>query len=666
MNIDIRYIPPEENEWTVTRAISAIVHSDAFATSEEERKVNFKVSLNANKVSWVGHDGTGTLTVPTNQLGKKFLDHVKENPIKLSKKRLKFYRSFNGPPRHVVATLGKTPFVNPDIEEKHVKTMAALEDSFRMEKLQFGTFFREGYPGGNRSFSVEWEKDYTQQSRADLHFEYDHKLIRIKVLSCYSHLLDPVSDTLVQLGDPQTEDIGYTVAINFASIRKIAVGYDFAKPCKCTLITPIEPNLLMNPDACFDILTPPVMEQLELHRTLTGDKAIDNEKYKWRVGSLNPRHNAVAAYATQVRVVFHSDPQVDKIDEFVEYCMVAGLSESLIARFRSSSIEVKPMAFFNPDRIERLHRKLAGLPFAVAFQMEALLRNGLLHTGLVEELLPHIQKLCEDYPEDKPILKEKQGLFVSELLRKYNQDLQTKITSPEHPLKRFEKVQAAFEYSSGDMASGNFRCGHVTFTPTRVLLEGPYATQSNRIIREYDAFCDHFLRVDFRDEDRLQYRWDRSVDGTQFLKDRVGGILKGGFDLAGRNFEFLAYSTSALREHAVWFISPFKFTLPTGQTVLVDGEYIRHNIGDFHGSDLLRHPSKYAARLAQAFTATNPSVYLSRHEWEEVPDLGKDPYLFTDGVGTISYLQACRIYSAMNPDKVIGSDTLIPSAVSID
>ncbi|EEB88369.1 hypothetical protein MPER_13830, partial [Moniliophthora perniciosa FA553] len=39
-----------------------------------------------------------------------------------------------------------------------------------------------------------------------LKFEYGHKLIRI------------------MLGNPMTEEIGYSIAINFASIQKIGVG----------------------------------------------------------------------------------------------------------------------------------------------------------------------------------------------------------------------------------------------------------------------------------------------------------------------------------------------------------------------------------------------------------------------------------------------------------
>jgi hypothetical protein len=70
----------------------------------------------------------------------------------------------------------------------------------------------------------------------------------------------------------------------------------------------------------------------------------------------------------------------------------------------------------------------------------------------------------------------------------------------------------------------------------------------------------------------------------------------------------------------------------------VTAEKIRSSLGDF--SKLLRTPSKYAARIAQAFTATDRSVEILLGEWEEQPELG--PH--TDGVGTISPELASKIW----------------------
>lgn len=133
------------------------------------------------------------------------------------------------------------------------------------------------------------------------------------------------------------------------------------------------------------------------------------------------------------------------------------------------------------------------------------------------------------------------------------------------------------------------------------------------------------------------------VDGTTLLTERVGGILKHGFELGGRQYEFLAYSSSALREHAVWFMNPFEH--PTQGFVCA--QRIRDSLGDF--TNVIKQPSKYAARLAQAFTATDPSVSISRDQWEEMEDLEseQEDYLFTDGVGTISQELGDMIWEAL-------------------
>ena len=257
-----------------------------------------------------------------------------------------------------------------------------------------------------------------------------------------------------------------------------------------------------------------------------------------------------------------------------------------------------------------------------AFQIEAYLRCGLLNT---RDLLVTLQKPIEE-------AIQYYGAESSEFLRFFNVALKERTTKtdkdPKECLERVREAHASIKPLR--LAPGHISCHHVIITPSRILLEGPYTTQSNRVIRSYidhdPTLAERFIRVEFRDEDRLAYRWDGDVDGTWFLQQRVGGILRHGFELGGRAFEYLAYSTSALRGHSVWFVSPFRDPIEG----YVTAEHIRSSLGDF--SKLLRTPSKYAARIAQAFTATDQSVKIRRDQWEEQPDLG--PH--TDGVGTIS------------------------------
>lgn len=188
MNIGFKFAPTEYTEWDLTRTISKILHEseDFVPRTEDERLINFQVKLNPSLAGGIRSDGTGTLTVPTEKIGSKFLQHVYNNPVKIDKKKLKFFKD-GSPPKGLALTLEKTPYIDPDLEEEHQKKLRALETRFRVDIVQFGVFYRPTYPSRNderpcpRAFSIEWERNYSRESSGWLTFEYDHKLIRITV-----------------------------------------------------------------------------------------------------------------------------------------------------------------------------------------------------------------------------------------------------------------------------------------------------------------------------------------------------------------------------------------------------------------------------------------------------------------------------------------------------
>ena len=105
-------------------------------------------------------------------------------------------------------------------------------------------------------------------------------------------------------------------------------------------------------------------------------------------------------------------------------------------------------------------------------------------------------------------------------------------------------------------------------------------------------------------------------------------------------------------------MQPFKHP----QLGFLDAAAIRARLGDFSG--VINQPSKYAARMAQSFTATEASVTLTNDQWEEVKDLGTKPYEFTDGVGTISLQLADMIWEALCAGRKDGYKRNVkPSAV---
>ncbi|TRM55345.1 RNA dependent RNA polymerase-domain-containing protein [Schizophyllum amplum] len=603
MDIQIKGLPPFLNDYDVTKLIAQVLHSEAFVPTADEsddeelpshspidKRINFKVKLNRSLAGSVRNDGTGILTVPSDKIGKRFLSYVKGQPIKVEKRKINFWKRAPAPP-HIASLLGRTPFVDPEIEETHERIVESLNVGLRVDRVQFGVLFRTRYDKPvSREFSAEWSKEFTTRGVAWLRFEYDHKLIRIT------------------LGDSTTEMLGSSIALNFINIQRMALGYQG------------------KPHVVFELLTPPVLERIQFHR-----HPDDDRKSKLRIGYLDEAHQLVSPYAWQLRIELTDKDFMDLGNVFCDLCKKAGI-DNLLLRMVSRGpgnrpvwhkIEASGHKFFERRRIERLCREFAKFPWPVAFQLEALLRNGLITTGEIESSLPGISELCDTYPEHE-------CSRVGDILRKFNIEL-GKRPATESPASCFSRVMRDFQFPELRITPGHFLCCHIIFTPTRTVLEGPYPVQSNRIIRRYPGYEHHFIRVEFRDEDRLSYRWDRTVDGSHFVRDRVGGILANGFELGGRSFQFLAYSTSALREHSVWFLNEF-YHYEAEYPGWVTAQDIRDSIGHFPASSkLLKQPSKYAARLAQAFTATEPSVKIMQHEWEEMPDIGKDPYLFTDG-----------------------------------
>lgn len=398
-------------------------------------------------------------------------------------------------------------------------------------------------------------------------------------------------------------------------------------------------------DVAFGLYSPALFQSEDINR----DPGV--KKYRERLSSINPAHARVAPYAHQLICYFHEDEGIEK---FREVCQIAGMPTPA----KIVGLEIQSRNLFTQTKLDRLSHLLRRTDWKIAFQLEILLRNGLLNVDDVIQI--HVEKLAilrkrfADSPDP--------DYSVSQALRKLVEKLQARRTETVAECVRIcldNPAKTTFDPFSARMPSpGNFLCYHVTFTPTRMILEGPYVTQSNRVIRKFPGFEHNFIRVDFRDEDRLQFRWERDVNGLSILEERVGQTLKNGFHLAGRHLEFLAYSSSALREHAVWFMLPFE----DSEGRIIRAQSIRDSLGDFSRDD--KKPAKMAARMAQAFTATNPGVRILRKEWEEMPDLGTDPHLHTDGVGTISKALAAKLWEVLcleNPSRARNNE---PSAVS--
>ncbi|CAJ0579302.1 unnamed protein product, partial [Mesorhabditis spiculigera] len=184
-----------------------------------------------------------------------------------------------------------------------------------------------------------------------------------------------------------------------------------------------------------------------------------------------------------------------------------------------------------------------------------------------------------------------------------------------------------------ELEAGYVRCRKLIVTPTRLLPLPAETLMGCRVLRSEDSQM--ALRIAFREDDGT--RMFRGQTSEYLMKQRVKDTLIRGIKLCGRDYQWLGSSNSQYREHGAFFVAS------DGRDVLE----IRKKFGDFTS---IESDQKAMSRFGQCFTQSK-GVEISIQEWdyETVPDYigGNDsnnaPYIFSDGVGTISMAVVSRI-----------------------
>ncbi|KAI3778791.1 hypothetical protein L2E82_08176 [Cichorium intybus] len=209
-----------------------------------------------------------------------------------------------------------------------------------------------------------------------------------------------------------------------------------------------------------------------------------------------------------------------------------------------------------------------------------------------------------------------------------------------------------------DSDSGLVYVRRVQVTPSKVYFCGPEVNVSNRVLRHYSEYIDNFIRVSFLDEELEKlYSTDLSPRASNLTGEnrtgiykRILSVLKNGIIIGNKKFEFLAFSSSQLRDNSAWMFAS------TGR---IDAADIREWMGDFSS---IKNVAKYAARLGQSFGSSKESLSVARHEVLKIPDVeivrNGVKYTFSDGIGKISAEFAKRVSVKCGYD-------FIPSAFQI-
>ncbi|KAF8446342.1 RNA dependent RNA polymerase-domain-containing protein [Boletus edulis BED1] len=312
---------------------------------------------------------------------------------------------------------------------------------------------------------------------------------------------------------------------------------------------------------------------------------------------------------------------------------------------------------------------LSDLPFELAFELEKAITNWTLSYVDVWSLRDSLDHLCEAHGDAAaPIFRRFISLLEDKGENRQPQSRRRGRRNRAAPTTLEGRLRHATDLYLEEQQRPRGRLApalpspavsysyHMILTPTRYILEGPVADQSNSVLRRF-GHHECFLRVSFQDENRSKLRRDLETSITELLVKRYRPVLLNGRKVAGRLYQMLGYSMSGLKEHSLWFVTPFL----DDQGRLLDAKTIRDSLGDF--SRLLYQPARLGARWSQAFSATDPSISLEPHEIVLIDDI-KSPSnkVMTDGCSSISTELARAIWRANQRTKNRPARGRAPSA----
>lgn len=395
------------------------------------------------------------------------------------------------------------------------------------------------------------------------------------------------------------------------------------------------PELIM----ILQLWSPPLIS----YRTAQGDDVyctthspLPDDDDPWiRKTDFTPRRSIGRCLAYVIRV---SPSEATPFRQLLEYFRVQRIFDrSLPGRLNFpweeiSDPVVQRSLFFVPDR--------NSVPFSLMFLVNALVNRGIVNTtSLTEEFYTTILKdqtlsryamqhmLTYTHPVFNAVLRIQQ---VKEWARKYEKDK--------------EEVKI--------LPSGNMTVYRVIITPTRAYCAMPVREMSNRVLRHFHVLSDRFLRVSFMDDDLHQLSSSaltvhvapivRSLSSafecnrTELYK-RVLNIVKKGFHLCGRHYEFLAFSSSQVRDASAWFFA--------GNNRL-NATLVRQWMGQFPTHNV----AKFAARMGQCFSSTFLTLPIPKKRVIMLPDVERNGYVFSDGCGRVAPEFALKVSNTLKLD----------------
>ncbi|KAH7916477.1 RdRP-domain-containing protein [Hygrophoropsis aurantiaca] len=619
MDIFMRNIAYAASELEVKLALESLLHKPPFPP----QRVNFEIKLFKKHGKAMG---VGILTLPIKEVGEQFLRLYQE--VVVRGRPIRFSPSTKPIDETLVKKLIAEPWKDPKVLEKEKKRLGDESTRIALQAYAFGRFSRDG------SFSAE----VPGPGKAYIACDLQNRQVRLTFDRGRPETTSSSDDS-----DP----LGFIASLLASLSVESEVFASYAPTKIITLISPLESEgthrIFMHAKA------PPNFAKITTF--------VDRTDLE-RLPGLTKQ--AMPPGCRSLSLTFKS--QAD-LYTFVERCRRLGVQNT-----KRSVIQHENM--YSPEIISAMDQLMSEVQFGLAWEIEKAVSSSVLTPSEILSLKTNIATLDSNQKDDAARIFRKFVLSVEDATSTHKRFRRRKRRGPVIPVPSLAgRLDLAVREYFVDMAKaprllepsrritdGLFFSYQLILTPTAQILEGPMPDQSNNILRRF-GHHDCFLRVSFQDENGSKLRRDEAAI-SELMKTRYRPILANGHRVAGRSYDFLGYSMSGLREHSVWFVTPFMGT----NGARLNAEAIRSTMGDF--SKLSHQPARLAARWSQLFSTTDATVRLRPKEVVQIDDRrSRRGAVMTDGCGTISLALAQEIWTIIKKRKrgASGSKTT-PSA----
>ncbi|KAK9721562.1 hypothetical protein K7432_003305 [Basidiobolus ranarum] len=278
----------------------------------------------------------------------------------------------------------------------------------------------------------------------------------------------------------------------------------------------------------------------------------------------------------------------------------------------------------NKDEYTRSRVDITALPFEIQYMIECLLSHDVINEYSVNQ----------DFVDLLSDMSPRIALATLELMHGLKKPIYNIMKSM---MKQTQNLNQIYR-TTGKVAQHAIMIRKVTITPTKIYIEPPSIETSNRVIRHFSNERENFLRINFSEEGFLKIGVNTTTLGQVY--SRLYNVLVHGLVIGNKHYEFLAFSSSQLREHGCWFFA---------STEKVTAHSIRHWMGDFRS---IKNIAKYASRMGQCFSSTRAIAMQPVKDIRMIPDIVRNGYTFSDGVGKVSIALCKKIAKTLDLDHV--------------